>query len=105
MLSKCANPDCSEQFHSITQGKLFHLTPTRELEILSEDYFPFLYERYWLCDRCSKEMTVIWDGTQARVVTLPASQIDLQGNPTKPTSLDDPVRGLGEVSVMPKSRG
>lgn len=83
MLSKCANPGCNEQFHSITQGKLFHLTPTRELEILSEEDFPFLYERYWLCDRCSKKMTVVWDGMQGRVVTLPTPQYESEDNAIK----------------------
>jgi len=84
MLSKCANPDCNERFHSITQGKLFHLTPGRELEILSEEDFPFLYERYWLCDRCSKIMTVVWDGMHGRVLTLPTLPNDSQKSRIKP---------------------
>lgn len=87
MLSKCANPDCNEQFHTLRQGKLFHLTPTRDLEILCEEDFPFLYERYWLCDRCSKEMTIIWDGVQARVASLGAAH-----------SRDEPIKAA--VSVI-----
>ena len=81
MLSKCANPDCKEQFHTLTQGKLFHLTPTPEVPVLSEDYFSFLYERDWLCDRCSKTVTVVWDGARARVVSLPGSQIVSEDEP------------------------
>ncbi len=70
MLSKCANPECSEQFRYLHQGKLFHLTPILELQALSEDCCGFLYERFWLCDRCSTKMTIVWDGFQAKLVGL-----------------------------------
>jgi hypothetical protein len=30
-----------------------------------------LTERFWLCDACAKELTVIWGGTEAKVVNLP----------------------------------
>lgn len=83
MLSKCANPDCNEKFHSLAQGRLFHLTPARELEILCEEDFPFLYERYWLCDCCSKVMTVVWDGMHARVVSLAAPANSPADEPVK----------------------
>lgn len=71
MLSKCANPDCCEQFRYLHQGKLFHLTPIPELQSLSEGVEAF-HERFWLCDRCCLRMKVVWDGTQARIVSLPA---------------------------------
>ncbi len=56
MLSKCANPDCNEQFDVLTQGNFSHLTPTPEMEVMDEDYLPVLYERSWLWDLCSKTM-------------------------------------------------
>lgn len=75
MLSKCANPDCSAQFLRLQQGKLFHLTPTPEVEESSEGPSPDLYERFWLCDRCCKEMTVVWGGAQAKLKRLPSKRI------------------------------
>ena len=32
MLSKCANPECFEQFRYLHQGKIFLLTPPPELQ-------------------------------------------------------------------------
>lgn len=71
MLSKCANPECSEQFRYLHQGRLFCLTPTPELQATSYGSLEFLYERFWLCERCSKQMRVVWDGVQATVERLP----------------------------------
>ncbi|HYM76402.1 MAG TPA: hypothetical protein VE377_10535 [Candidatus Dormibacteraeota bacterium] len=77
MLSKCANPECSEQFRYLHQGKLFHLTPTPEIEMLDGEFSSSLYERFWLCDRCSKEMTLVWGGTGVRLAPLPAKPVAL----------------------------
>ena len=70
MLSKCANPACTEIFRYLHQGKIFHLTPgpTVPRAVLLN---PALDERFWLCELCSKEMTVVWNGTQAKVIRLP----------------------------------
>jgi hypothetical protein len=70
MLSKCANPECSEIFRYLYEGKIFCLAPTPEIEIAQGITNPALYERFWLCARCSKEMTVTWCGTQVKVVRL-----------------------------------
>jgi hypothetical protein len=70
MLSKCANPDCSEIFRYLHQGKLFCLAPTPEVEDITGEFLQQFQERFWLCDTCSRKMTVIWGGTQMRVVPL-----------------------------------
>ena len=74
MLSKCANPECNEQFRYLHQGKLFHLSPTPEIQAQSDESYEALYERFWLCDQCCKRMSVVWDGTQAAIVSLPATE-------------------------------
>lgn len=33
MLSKCANPECSESFRYLHEGRIFHLAPTPEVRI------------------------------------------------------------------------
>jgi hypothetical protein len=60
MLSKCANPDCSEIFRYLHQGKIFCLAPTPEVEAVTGEFLPQFEERFWLCDECSETMTVIW---------------------------------------------
>jgi hypothetical protein len=75
MVSKCANPECSERFLYLHQGKLFSLTPTPELESVGGGFAPLLYERFWLCDRCCKRMTLVWGGTGAKLISLPTGSI------------------------------
>jgi len=75
VLSKCANPECSEQFRYLYQGKLYCLIPTPEVQAVGSAMIPTLYERFWLCARCSKTMTLIWGGTQALVVPLPPKPV------------------------------
>lgn len=82
MISKCANPTCSERFLYLHQGKIFQLTPTPEVEEVSGCFPPSFYERFWLCDKCCKEMTVVWAGTEARLVPLPPESL------VRPTSAD-----------------
>jgi hypothetical protein len=71
VLSKCANPECSQQFRYLHQGKLFCLTPTPDVAKVAEGAITGLYERFWLCDPCSKTMTLAWAGTHIKVVPLP----------------------------------
>ena len=71
MLSKCANPGCSEVFRYLRQGKIFRLAPSPAVQAAAGAFGSLLTERFWLCDPCSKEMTVVWDGTRAKIVPLP----------------------------------
>lgn len=71
MLSKCANPECTEQFRYLHLGKLFYLSPSIGLEMSNWDSCEVFHERFWLCDQCSRTMTLVWDGTHAKIVSLP----------------------------------
>jgi hypothetical protein len=75
MVSKCANPACSEKFLYLRQGKIFQLTPTPEVEAVGGGFPPSLHERFWLCDKCCKEMTLVWGGNEAKLVPLPAEPL------------------------------
>jgi hypothetical protein len=92
MLSKCANPECAEKFLFLHCGKLFYLTRTPEVEACAGGAPP-IRERFWLCDRCAKVMTIVWDGTKAKLIPL------LQ-NPTK--QKESEPEATGEPS--PRSR-
>jgi hypothetical protein len=72
MLSKCANPACSQSFRYLRDGKLFEIDthlgvnssaagerkPSRRVEF------------FWLCGQCSTELTVVNDKDQG-VITVP----------------------------------
>ena len=77
MLSKCANLDCSETLRYLHLGKIFCLAPTPEIQAATETVNPVLEERFWLCERCSKELTFVWGGTQAKLVRLPTKKVVL----------------------------
>jgi hypothetical protein len=54
MLAKCANPSCSALFRHFDEGRLFRLEtePTlRSSQAKAAEYF-------WLCAKCSAEMTL-----------------------------------------------
>lgn len=71
MLSKCANPNCCEQFRYLHLGKLFYVSlaakPLRSSQRSSQQP----QERFWLCERCAQTLTITWDGVQVRVAKLP----------------------------------
>jgi hypothetical protein len=75
MLSKCANPDCCEQFRYLHEGKLFYLSTIPEQQRCCDESGEQPYERFWLCDHCAQQFTVVWDGVQARVVSLPPGTV------------------------------
>lgn len=77
MLSKCANPECSEMFRYLRQGKVFRLAPSPAVQAAATALGCQLNERFWLCGRCSQEMTVIWNGTRASIAPLPKSEMDI----------------------------
>ena len=99
MLSKCANPECSEQFRYLHQGKMFCLIPAPKMAATGYGSLEFLYERFWLCDRCSKEMTVTRDGMRAKVVPLTA------GDPALPPSPETEARSRKPIELAATGQG
>jgi hypothetical protein len=78
VLLKCANPKCCQQWHYLREGKLFHLSPTPEIEALIGDSSNKLYERFWLCERCAQEMTLVWGGTHVQLIPVSTNQSLMQ---------------------------
>ena len=66
MLSKCANPECTALFRYLHDGKLFRMempavvasdnTPPEQAKKP-----PQRTEFFWLCEKCSTQMTVIYN--------------------------------------------
>ncbi|HET9306482.1 MAG TPA: hypothetical protein VFO46_10680 [Candidatus Sulfotelmatobacter sp.] len=87
MLSKCANPECSNQFRYLHQGKIFVLTPIPELEEAGLCVLQSFHERFWLCDRCCKDMKIGWDGIGPKLIRLPAQPADQR--PLQAVTMDE----------------
>jgi hypothetical protein len=82
MLHKCANPDCSAQFLHMTQGKLFVVEKQAPRRSRSGPYMLRAksvvrqIEHYWLCDDCSRFLTLVFDPRRGtRTIPLPAMVI------------------------------
>ena len=77
MLSKCANPACTATFHFLHEGIVFRvLRPSNHprpptSEAFGENTNLQEVERYWLCDRCSRVMTLAAEGDTITVRSLP----------------------------------
>lgn len=77
MLSKCANPACSERFRYLHEGRIFTATFDGQTAVRDADGFqetPRRVERYWLCDSCAHTMVPVISGGRVvlRPVPLPA---------------------------------
>lgn len=74
MLKECSNPSCAAPFRYLKEGRLFRLQTDPAICSSKSD----VVEYFWLCHRCSSEMTLRLreDGT---VVTV---------------ALPEPIRGV-----------
>jgi hypothetical protein len=73
MVSKCANSGCESAFRYFRGGKLFLIEPGSLHPTPAPDYHENLprSEYFWLCERCSRALTVTIDKQgKARVESL-----------------------------------
>ena len=80
MLSKCANPSCSNQLVYLRQGKIFVMEQSPEMAAQTGDSAPVAgpkpvqrVEHFWLCGPCSAQMTLTYD-RQSGVRIVPKDQ-------------------------------
>ena len=59
MVSKCANPSCSGTFRYLHEGIIFHVALGSTVQEKAAIQGIPKIERFWLCDACSRKMTVI----------------------------------------------
>jgi hypothetical protein len=59
MLSKCANPSCTGSFRYLHEGRMFHLVVDSRTGKIATTCGPTTIERFWLCDKCSKTLTLV----------------------------------------------
>jgi hypothetical protein len=64
MLSKCANPACSNPFRYLSEGKLYLIdskagpVPQAARAESRDAGKSNIYEYFWLCSSCSQDMTI-----------------------------------------------
>jgi hypothetical protein len=78
MLSKCANPACSNKFRYLSEGKLYLIdakaTSVRDGKPAEFTYAgkPCSFEYFWLCTSCCQDMMIlISDRLEIGVVRKP----------------------------------
>jgi hypothetical protein len=90
MLSKCASPTCSNTFRYLSEGKLYLIDAksafVRHGARTNSEYAgkSCIYEYFWLCSSCCREMTIQIDNNfEVSVVRKPGipqdSEPDLHG--------------------------
>ena len=77
MLSKCANPACSTPFQYLREGKLFQIevdsSPQGAIHLVGKRPGQKV-EHFWLCGRCSAQMTLAYQRGKG-VITLPLPSV------------------------------
>lgn len=85
MLAKCANPSCHAPFLYLREGKLYQMEVGPEMLArapqdnnqagLTGDRKPARHlEFFWLCGRCSRQLTLSFDRGRGVVVPVPAQR-------------------------------
>jgi len=76
MLSKCANPSCSNVFHYFGEGKVFEIR-WEAFGAAHGSYVkkPKHTEHYWLCSSCAITLTVAMDAAR-NVLVIPRRNED-----------------------------
>jgi len=74
MLAKCVNPLCTSSFHYLHDGRLFQMeTGLGGPHALGDKKPAHRIEYFWLCNRCSSEMTLAFEPGKG-VVAVPLQQ-------------------------------
>jgi hypothetical protein len=72
MVSKCANPKCSNVFHYFGQGTVFEIRSAapQQLLINGEARSGNIVEHFWICSTCSSTLTLAMN-RQRKVLVIP----------------------------------
>lgn len=79
MLSKCANPQCTASFRYLHDGKLFRMEvpagfPAVDKPPQVAKKPPQRTEFFWLCEKCSTQMTLVYN-KELGITTRPLPSI------------------------------
>lgn len=76
MLSKCANPSCSNEFHYFGEGKVFEIRSEISASAAHSSHGKKRksIEHYWLCASCSSKLTIAMDSARNILIIPRPSQ-------------------------------
>lgn len=75
MLSKCANPTCTNPFHYLRDGKLFQMeTGIGGPQLVGGKKPQHKVEYFWLCNHCAPQMTLTYTPGKG-VTAVPIQQV------------------------------
>jgi hypothetical protein len=106
MVSKCANPECSERFMRLHRGKLFRWDGVNAQQGLtrgtgSETKKARKAEFFWLCGDCAREMTVVFkEGAGVTTRALADSDRVAREAATASAWRDTPPAGYSSESAV-----
>jgi hypothetical protein len=79
MLSKCANPSCSNQLIYLREGKIFVMEHSIHPKLWPQGPIPARtatrLEHFWLCGRCSENLTLVYDKERGVEVVAKPSKL------------------------------
>jgi hypothetical protein len=65
MVSKCANPSCSNQLVYLREGKIFVMEHSTKPRLWPNGPIPAKaaarLEHFWLCGHCARNLTLVYD--------------------------------------------
>ena len=86
MLHKCVNPECTNSFRKLTQGKLFLVETDRAHGAPEPVDWKHQSQRkieyFWLCDQCAPRLTLTYQRGRG-VVTVPLAEAQLKKPPAR----------------------
>jgi len=85
MLSKCANPGCTNTFLYLHQGKLFRFDTEGDVPAGASPKTARNLEFFWLCDECSATLTVSYQ-SGVGIKVAPLSKKPLSGKRSRAIS-------------------
>ena len=82
MITKCANPVCSQPFLYFRGGKLFIVdvgSNPQSADPSTTDRGPRKLEHFWLCEHCAPTMTVVVGPGKAPIVISTREELQSTG--------------------------
>lgn len=103
MLHKCANPACAVSFRDIHVGKLFLVEASAiAAECKGRHRMRTIHQHYWLCDQCSRELTLMFEKERG-VIPVPLSSLAMASQLAhRPSAMLTGVNKLIALKGAPK---
>ena len=96
MITKCANPLCSQPFRVFRGGKLFTVdvgSNTKLSDSSTTERVPRKLEHFWLCKHCASTMTLVVQPGKSPTVVSIGKELQFTGELSLPSHGASQVKG------------